>query len=238
VLADLLDPARDLLLGMSCLGCGRPGRLVCVACGARLEAVQPGPAWPSPSPPGLVEPWTAAPYDGLVRDLVIGLKERGRLALAAPQADLLAATVQAWRAERSPPPGAVLVLVPVPSRRRTVRARGLDATGVVARAAASRLRAAGTPALAAGLLRLRPGVRDQAGLDAAERRANLDGSMTCPSAGLRRLAARVDGPVLAVVSDDVLTTGSTLAEAQRTLRAVGLPVAGAATVAATRRRRG
>ena len=38
------------------------------------------------------------------------------------------------------------------------------------------------------LLRSRGGVRDQAGLDAAERAANLAGSMLCPTARLRRLA--------------------------------------------------
>ena len=85
------------------------------------------------------------------------------------------------------------------------------------------------------LLRLRPGVVDQAGLGAAERAANLAGSMTCPGAGLRRLGAR-RSRVRAVVCDDVLTTGSTAREAQRALEAVGLEVAGVAVVAATRRR--
>ena len=76
-------------------------------------------------------------------------------------------------------------------------------------------------------------MRDQAGLTAPERAANLTGSMWCPTARLRRWAgfrARV------VVCDDVLTTGATAREAQRALTASGLVVEGIATVAATRRR--
>ncbi|MFT4082418.1 MAG: phosphoribosyltransferase family protein, partial [Nocardioides sp.] len=89
----------------------------------------------------------------------------------------------------------------------------------------------------ARLLRTRPGVVDQAGLDAGARAANLAGSMSCPSPGLRRLARVLDGSAASViVCDDVLTTGSTAREAQRALQAVGLRVVAVATVAATRRR--
>jgi predicted amidophosphoribosyltransferase len=74
-------------------------------------------------------------------------------------------------------------------------------------------------------------VRDQATLDAGQRAANLAGSMRC-----RRPRATDRGGVVVVV-DDVLTTGSTVREAQRALEAAGLVVSGVAAVAATRRRR-
>ena len=80
--------------------------------------------------------------------------------------------------------------------------------------------------------------RDQAGLGAAERSANLDGSMRCPPGASTALLGRDgsgSGPAVVVV-DDVLTTGATAREAQRALEAAGVPVAGVATVAATRRR--
>ena len=127
------------------------------------------------------------------------------------------------------------MLVPVPSRPATVRARGHDPTYAVTSLAARLLAAAGHDVIVQRLLHLRPGVVDQAGLGAADRAANLAGSMTCPGAGLRRLGAR-RSRVRAVVCDDVLTTGSTAREAQRALEAVGLEVAGVAVVAATRRR--
>ena len=75
---------------------------------------------------------------------------------------------------------------------------------------------------------------DQAGLGAAERAANLAGSMCCPSAACAGSPATP--PAAVVVCDDVLTTGATAREAQRALEAAGLGVAGIATVAATRRR--
>ena len=209
------DGALDLLLGGACVGCARPGRLLCPGCAEELP-VGAAPAWPRPVPSGLVEPWAAGAYEGTVRAMVLGLKERRLLSLAGPLAALLAAAVATDLHVDAP-----VVLVPVPSRRRTVRARGHDPTHSVTQGAAALLRATGREVHVHRLLRLRPGVVDQAGLDAAERAANLAGSMHCPTPGLRRLARRLDHARL-VVCDDVLTSGSTAREAQRALEAVGL----------------
>ncbi len=220
------DACLELLLGVSCQGCGWPGRVLCAGCRSRLP-IAPWPAWPTPTPPGLVEPWAVADYDGLVRSLVLGHKERGLLGLARPLGELLARSVLATGTGPDP-----LVLVPVPTRASNLRARGHDPTWSMVRAAAGWL---GPDVIGVRLLRSRSGVRDQAGLGAAERGANLDRSMACSSSGLRRLAngrprARI------VLCDDVLTTGATLREAQRALEDVGVQVDAAAVVAATRRR--
>ena len=69
-------------------------------------------------------------------------------------------------------------------------------------------------------------VADQAGLSTRDRAANLAGALR---------ATGVPGRPVIVV-DDVMTTGATLVEAARALAAHGHPVAGAAVVAATRRR--
>jgi predicted amidophosphoribosyltransferase len=229
----VLDAFRDLVLGSGCVGCARPGRLLCPGCRATLPD-DPRPAWPTPTPPGLVSPWTTAEYDGVVRALVIGHKEHRMLALTAPLGLLLARSVDGVAGGLALDRG-VLVLVPVPSRPDTARRRGHDPTRAIVRSAAARLRADGVDARCAEVLRSRPGVADQAGLGAVERSANLAGSMCADPVGLRRLAA-LGRPVHAVVCDDVLTTGSTAAEAQRALRAVGVTPVGVATVAATRRR--
>jgi predicted amidophosphoribosyltransferase len=169
-------------------------------------------------------------YDGVVRAMVVGHKEHRLLALRDPLAALLADA-----ARLAAPPGPV-VLVPVPSRPASVRARGHDPTHALTRRAAALLRVGGTDAVALRMLRPRPGVVDQAGLGAQERSVNLAGSMCCPGEALRRLASRRPRARL-VVCDDVITTGATAREAQRALEAVGLQVAAIAAVAATRRRR-
>ena len=134
----MLDAARDLLLGSRCVGCHRPGRLLCSSCHAGIDP-HPRPAWPTPSPPGLVAPWASAAYDGTVRALVIGHKEHHLLALAEPLGDLLAGAVAAALADLRPV-NAPLVLVPVPSRPSTLRQRGHAPTSSLTKAAARRLR--------------------------------------------------------------------------------------------------
>jgi predicted amidophosphoribosyltransferase len=236
VLRDLVDGSLDLLLGGACVGCARPGRPLCAPCAALLPTGA-RPAWPDPVPPGLVTPWAAGEYAGTVRAMVLAHKEHRVLALRRPLAGLLAGAVAAAMSGHDLPPVAPVVLVPVPSRPGTVRARGHDPMGVMTARAARLLRAEGYDAVAARMLRSRPGVLDQAGLGAAARAANLAGSMHCPTAALRRLAGRRPRATL-VVCDDVLTTGATAREAQRALESVGLTVAAVAAVAATRRRHG
>ena len=129
------------------------------------------------------------------------------------------------------------MLVPVPSRPRTVRARGHDPTHTITVRAGRQLRRGGLDVETRRLLRLRAGVVDQAGLDASARAANLDGSMRARASSVRRLLRRRPH-VRVVVCDDVLTTGSTAREAQRALEAAGLDVVRIAAVAATPRRVG
>jgi predicted amidophosphoribosyltransferase len=183
-------------------------------------------------PAGLVTPWATGEYADTLRALVVGHKDRGQWSLARVLAGLLATAV---RAAAGPADGSPLVLVPVPSRPGSSRRRGYDPTGALVRGAARLLLRESYDALPAALLVSRGGVRDQAGLTATERAANLAGSMCCPAAGLRRLAARRTRARV-VVCDDVLTTGATAREAQRALAAVGLDPEAVAVVAATRRR--
>jgi predicted amidophosphoribosyltransferase len=78
-------------------------------------------------------------------------------------------------------------------------------------------------------LRHRRHVADQAGLSAMDRALNLAGAM---ESRLDLRGRRV------IVVDDVITTGATLAEAARALRAAGADVRASAVIAATQRHSG
>ncbi|MFF5491889.1 ComF family protein [Streptomyces aquilus] len=110
--------------------------------------------------------------------------------------------------------GRTVLLVPVPSSRAAVAARGHDPARRIALAAAAELRRGGVPARVLSVLRQRRGVADQAGLNSRERLDNLAGALLVVPGGGRLL---LGGPVVLV--DDVMTTGASLAEAARAVRA-------------------
>jgi len=225
----VLDEALDLFVGSRCVGCDRAGRMLCRSCRAGLSR-RAAVAWPTPVPAGLVTPWATASYDGAVRALVVGHKDRGQWAHRQVLAELLAEAVRAATGHLDP--DVPLLLVPVPSSPGAGRRRGYEATAALVRTAAARVRD-GRRVAAVPLLISR-GAADQAGLDALGRAANVRHSMHCPSGPLAR-AGRRWARAHVVVCDDVVTTGATAREAQRALEAVGLPPVAIAAVAATRR---
>lgn len=195
----------------------------CVGCGSYLGALCPGCLPAGPPVQAAAGTWAAAAYDGALRTALIAYKERGRRDLAGPLGELLARAVGAALAgPRSPPPARV-ALVPVPSARSVVAARGGDHVARLSRRVAQRhgLR------VAADAVTLTRAVRDSAGLSTAQRAANLAGAAT---------ARRAPPGTAALVVDDIVTTGATVREAVRALEAAGWPVVGAAVVAATPRR--
>ena len=123
---------------------------------------------------------------------------------------------------------APVALVPMPSRRKAVRDRGEDTTARLARTAARALREVGVPVRAVPALCHARAVEDQAGLTREQRQANLSGALRARRAAAAVTAFRV------VLVDDISTSGASLAEAARALREAGVPVLGAATIAAAR----
>ena len=220
----------DLLLPRTCAGCGLPGRALCRRCAALLA--RPRPATPRRVPWGFPPTVAAGAYGGAVRPAVIAFKERGRAELARPLGTALALAVAAV-SRAVPERRGPLLLVPVPSSRAALRARGRDHVRELTRHALTELRAAGVPAAEVRLLRRRGRVRDSAELSAAQRRANLAGTFLLDP----RRSAPAPGALLVLV-DDLVTSGATLTEAAGVLSCAvrpGAPPVVAAVVAATPR---
>ena len=124
-----------------------------------------------------------------------------------------------------------LLLVPAPSSRVAMRARGDDVMALLAARTARLLRSRGLACRVVTALIQQRAVADSSGLSAVRRADNLRGALAL-RAGRDRLIA---GSAVVIV-DDLVTTGATISEAARVLRAGGAGVLGAATVAATTKR--
>ncbi|MCL9666589.1 ComF family protein [Curtobacterium albidum] len=212
--ADAVLALLGLVLPVTCPGCGAPDRAVCLPCRDALDA--------EPLRRRLVAGVrldAAFAYRDTVRALVLELKLRGRTDLVPVLAPRFGALVDRALADV---PGALLVRVP-PSRTGA-RRRGFDPVVLLLRRArAARQRSCRAPR---GALRRdrRPGRRTagphssgtpaahgQKGRTALERVEATVGTLR---------AAHVAGRDVVVV-DDVVTTGVTMAEAVRAVRAAG-----------------
>ena len=208
-----------LLLAPRCLLCADPGaegRDLCQRCTdalpwnrsacARCALPLPAPAPACGACLGQSPPFTAATaalvYAFPVDRLLPRLKFHDDLAAGAVLADLIAPVFAA--AER---PDA---LVPVPLHRTRLRQRGYDQALELATPLARSL----DLTLHANWLRRVRATGAQSELDARHRRDNVLGAFAC--------ASRHDLPGHVAVFDDVMTTGTTLAEAARTLLAAGV----------------
>jgi predicted amidophosphoribosyltransferase len=188
---------------------------------------------PTPAPTGLPVTFSAGRYDGALSRTVSAYKDDGRRDCGRVLGQLLAASLQA--ALREPPlahqlrSGGPVLVVPVPTSRAARRRRGDAPLEALARAACAGFTTAEVRPVA--VLRPRRRVEDQAGLSATRRAVNLEHSMQVRG----RCQVLVAGSACVLV-DDVLTTGATLVEAARALRAGGARQVMAATICATQRR--
>ncbi len=231
----LLSALADLVLPVACAGCAAervPLRYgVCGPCSAQLERLAPRPAAPDPVPAGLPPCTALGPYGGALRGVLLAYKERGRYRLAGPLGHLLAGAVAAAAGA----PGVPVLVLPVPSTARAVRQRHGDHLARVAAHTVRRLRATGWDAALVRPLRALPRP-DSATLDRASRAAAAQASLRPRPARLQQVRRAVGEGARLVVVDDIITTGATLAAVAGVLGSAGIPVGGAAVLAATQRR--
>jgi predicted amidophosphoribosyltransferase len=147
--------------------------------------------------------------------------------LAAPLATALLAAVRGRSGDAAAGP---VTVVAVPSSSRAVRERGDDIVLALARRAASIARRDGIEVNVLRALHHGRVVADSSGLSALARAENLAGAFA-----VRRSARPFLTHARVVIVDDLMTTGTSITEAARALRACGADVIGAATIASTRR---
>lgn len=187
----------------------------CAGCGAPDHALCPGcrellrPASLHRRTPGGIPVHAALRYEAVPRRVLLALKEQQRTDIAGSLAQVLVASLTTV-------PDAELV--PVPSSRAAYRRRGYDPVRLILDRTGRRASRVLTPARR---------TERQKTLGAQQRRENLRGALVAR----RALHGRSF-----VIVDDVLTTGATIDEAARALRAAGGTVVAAATVAWTPRR--
>ena len=231
----LLGALVDLAMPAVCAACGAGSGPLCPECRADLRAGlfdHPRRTRPDPAPPQLPDVVAAGPYDGVLRTLVSAYKDDDRRDLRPLLARLLAGPLAVTVTDEA----ARTLVVPMPSSRAAVRRRGDDPVADLARAAVRLVSGeapTGIPVLVAPVLRPVRRMADQSVLDHGQRAANLAGAYAVRP----RWVPSLEGSRVVLV-DDVVTTGATLAEAARAIRAAGGHVVGAATLAATQRRGG
>lgn len=203
-----LVDALSLAFPVACAGCAQPGRALCAACAGELT--------PHPQRRDLEDGlpvWSGLVFGGVAARTLRALKEEGRTGLARALAPALGAALREAGAG-----GRGLIVVPVPTSRAAMRRRGYRVVDLLVR------RAGLDPH---PLLRAARRTSDQRRLTREARAANVAESL--------RARPAAEG-LQVVIADDVITTGATVQEAARALRAAGAHVVGAVTVAATPRR--
>jgi len=218
LIADLARDAARLLVPVACAGCGLEDVPLCESCSA--------PWWEIPfraeEGAGRLDVvgrerlpvWAVAVLDGAEHRTIVAWKDGRRRDLDRFFGAAAARAAARIRTELPPK----VTVVPVPSRRRAVRRRGVALATLLATTVGRELKAPVREALRASGAKSK-GRSSVGRWDAAEVSAR---GWTGPD------------PVLLV--DDVMTTGATLARAADALEAAGTPVLGALVLAATPRR--
>lgn len=194
----------------ACVTCGcamaRAGERLCAECALAVPWLRPGCArcglpvhrgGACPAAPLAFErSWAPVAYEGVSRQLVGALKFRGALPVANVMAAHMAANLPPWLRD------AEASLVPVPAMSARTRRRGFDPARELTTALARRIELPVTDCLVR---------RDRSGRQVGASRA------------LRRSAGRFDvrvrgaPPAVAILVDDVHTTGATLDACARAL---------------------
>ena len=206
----------DLLAPHSCRGCGTLGTVLCDCCKNNIlkshfnfcplcKAKKSTPS--CPHCPDLPDAFIVGSRQDLIGQLVSDLKFHSVRALAGPLAEILNTIL----ITELPDNHQKLILVPLPTIKKHVRARGLDHTLLIARRLA-KLR----PGCTVEQLLIRHQNTVQVGSDAATRRSQATSAYALNS------KLKVDPKATYLLLDDVWTTGASMLAAAKIAQQAGI----------------
>jgi len=201
-----LHALQELIFPVRCLGCSALGLSICSSCRRSWHPhifrtlSRSAPYFPI---------YSSIEYSPIAGKVLLAAKERGLI-----QADELILHALKRSLFHCVQDEGVGMLIPIPSRPSVARLRGRQFILEL-----SRQLTASTHLPTFEILTHIRKVRDQSSLDAKARVENLAGSMKA----MRYLSGK------AILIDDLVTTGATLAEAARALREQGIEVVAAVT---------
>jgi len=198
----------DLLFPIECLGCRREGKWLCQDCFDKIKINFESQPYQSENSSALNGVWTATDYSqALVAKTLQSFKYNFIVDLGEILGELLVKFLAAKMAENSNLSFDVVTAVPL-SKKRSLW-RGFNQAEILARQVSKNF---GWP-IDFGLIRRRHHNRPQVGLKAAERLANTKGIFEFNQKQLKYKKI--------LLIDDVITTGATMQECAKVLKAAG-----------------
>lgn len=212
ILLEIFYPKR-------CVGCGEYGLFVCLECVKNIENLRTSvcpecgkitvncqycPSCKSRLKTSLQGLFIATKYDaGPIKEMIHHLKYSGFVELADVLGEILCEKIKNNLPDKN------LIVVPVPLHKKRELERGFNQAELLARYVSSRLNIPGGLAL-----ERTKNTRTQVGLNRAERIKNCVNAFSCIDTEL------ITGKTVLLI-DDVTTTGTTLSECARVLKASG-----------------
>ena len=201
-----LQSLQEILFPIRCIGCSQLGLEICSSC-RRYWHPHIYRTWADGTPQLPI--YSAVTYSALAGKIILAAKEDGILQAERLITTALIHALKFCLLERGEG-----FLVPIPSRKSVARLRGRQFIYDITDRASQELKIPRFEILSHTRV-----VRDQSALDAKARAINMQGALFAS----RYLSGG------AILIDDLVTTGSTLSEAARALRAQGIEVLAAVT---------